>query len=150
MKKQIEKIIQESIEVKKSLPTGQIEEACKKIISCYVRGNKLLVCGNGGSAADAQHMAGEFVNRFKFERAPLNCIALTTDTSVISAIANDYSFDYVFSKQVEAYGNQDDILIGISTSGNSKNVIEAVKAAKEKEIYTIGFLGSGGGKLKRL
>ncbi len=117
--------------------------AAETILNCLLHGNKVLLCGNGGSASDSQHIAAEFVNRFKMERRPLPAIALTTDTSILTAIANDYSFDEVFKKQVEALGSLGDVLIGISTSGNSKNVIAALKKAKEKGIITIGLTGKG-------
>ncbi len=122
-----------------------------KNISYAINGdNKLIICGNGGSAADAQHMAAEFVNRFLKERKPLPAVALSTDTSVLTSIANDYSFDEVFSKQVEALGKEGDILFAISTSGNSNNVINAVKSAKNKGMFCIGLSGKDGGKLKDL
>jgi len=111
-------------------------------------GNKVLICGNGGSAADAQHFAAEIVGRFEKERKGYPAIALTTDTSALTAIGNDYGFEYIFSRQVEALGKKGDILIGISTSGNSENVIKAVQVAKEIGIFTVGFLGKDGGKLK--
>jgi D-sedoheptulose 7-phosphate isomerase len=107
----------------------------------------MLICGNGGSAADSQHFAAEFTGRYEMERTPLPAIALTTDTSAITAIANDYSFDVIFSKQVEALGNDGDILLAISTSGNSKNVIEAMKVAKQKEMHIITLTGKDGGKM---
>ncbi|WP_456420253.1 D-sedoheptulose 7-phosphate isomerase [Methanocaldococcus infernus] len=128
----------------------KLKEAIEKIIEALERGNKILICGNGGSAADAQHFAAELVGRFKLERKGLPAIALTTDTSILTAIGNDYSFDNIFERQVEALGKEGDVLIGISTSGNSENVIRAVKKAKELNIYTIGLLGKGGGKLKDL
>lgn len=111
-------------------------------------GHKVLVCGNGGSAADSQHFAAEIVGRFEKEKRPFAAIALTTDSSILTAVGNDYGFDKVFSKQVEALGRKGDVLIGISTSGNSKNVVEAVKVAKEMGMFTVGFLGKDGGKLK--
>lgn len=111
-------------------------------------GNKILICGNGGSAADAQHFAAEIVGRFEKERKGYPAIALTTDTSALTAIGNDYGFEHIFSRQVEALGKKGDILIGISTSGNSQNVIKAVEAAKDMGIFTVGFLGKDGGKLK--
>lgn len=147
MQETIKKIIEESIETKSNIPVDLVESACLNIIDRFRKGGQLLVCGNGGSAADAQHMAGEFVNKFKIERNPAPCIALTTDTSILTAIGNDYSFDEVFSKQVKAYGRENDVLIGISTSGNSKNVIRAVEAARDKGVYAIGLLGGDGGKL---
>ncbi|WP_456457005.1 D-sedoheptulose 7-phosphate isomerase [Thermovibrio sp.] len=113
-------------------------------------GKKLLLCGNGGSAADAQHIAGELVGRFQLERKPLPAVALTTDTSVITAVANDYSFEEVFERQVDALGERGDVLLAISTSGNSENVVRAVKKAREKGLFTVGFLGKDGGTLKTL
>ncbi len=111
-------------------------------------GYKVLICGNGGSAADAQHFAAEIVGRFEKERKGYPAVALTTDTSALTAIGNDYGFEHIFSRQVEALGQKGDILIGISTSGNSKNVIRAVETAKRMGIFTVGFLGKDGGKLK--
>lgn len=146
----IKQLIKESIMVKETLPVHDIQKITEAVINCYKNGNKILVCGNGGSAADAQHMSGEFLNRFKMERNPWPCIALTTDTSTITAIGNDYSFDDIFSKQVEAHGREGDILIGISTSGKSKNVIKAVETAKKKGMVSIGFLGNDGGNLGKL
>ncbi|WP_211245386.1 D-sedoheptulose 7-phosphate isomerase [Sulfurihydrogenibium subterraneum] len=113
-------------------------------------GKKVLICGNGGSAADSQHFAAEIVGRFEKERKGYPAIALTTDTSALTAIGNDYGFDKIFSRQVEALGEKGDILIGISTSGNSKNVIQAVEVAKQIGMFTVGFLGKDGGKLKDL
>ena len=150
MEEEIKKIIEDSINVKKNLSIYKIKEVCNIISNCYKNNGKLLVCGNGGSAADAQHMAGELVNRFLIERRPLPCLALTTDTSVLTSISNDYSFDEIFSKQVEAFGNLEDVLIGISTSGNSKNIIRAVDSAKKKGLYTICLLGNDGGYLSKL
>ena len=121
-----------------------------KIIAMFRNGGKLLICGNGGSAADAQHIAAEFIARFKLERSSLPAIALTTDSSILTATANDYSYDVVFKRQVEGLGQKGDILIGISTSGNSKNVIEAVRAAKKKGMVTVSFTGETGGSLKPL
>jgi len=110
--------------------------------------NKILLCGNGGSAADAQHIAAELSGRFKKERKPLAGIALTTDTSALTAIGNDYGYEYVFSRQVEAIGKEGDVLIAISTSGNSKNVITAIKSAKEIGMKIITLTGKDGGKMK--
>lgn len=118
-----------------------------EIVETLERGNKILICGNGGSAADAQHFAAELVGRFVTERRGLPAIALTTDTSIITSIGNDYSYDVIFSRQVEALGNEGDMLIGISTSGNSKNVLEAVTLAKNKGMKTVGMLGKDGGEL---
>jgi D-sedoheptulose 7-phosphate isomerase len=109
-----------------------------------------LLAGNGGSAADAQHIAAEFVNRFNFDRHGLPAIALTTDTSVLTSIANDYSYDRIFARQLETLGNAGDVFIGISTSGNSRNIVEALKVCKKEEIVTIGLTGSSGGQMKDL
>lgn len=117
----------------------------KKVIS---KKGKILIFGNGGSAADAQHLAAELVNRFKKERAPMPAIALTTDTSILTAIANDYDFSEVFSKQILALGKKGDIALGISTSGKSSNVIEALKVAKKLGLYTVGLSGGDGGLMK--
>lgn len=125
----------------------KVVEVTKGIID---KGGKILIFGNGGSAGDAQHLAGELVNRFKKERRPLPAIALTTDTSVLTAIANDYDFSQVFSKQVLALGRPGDLAIAISTSGNSPNVLEGLKTAKELGITTIGLSGGNGGKMKEL
>lgn len=124
-----------------------VDAVARKFAVCLAKGGKILFCGNGGSAADAQHLAAEFVNRFLIERPPLPSIALTTDTSILTAIGNDYGYDYVFSKQVQALGNEGDILVGISTSGNSANIMNALDAAKERGVYTVGFTGNGGGKM---
>ncbi|WP_456374022.1 D-sedoheptulose 7-phosphate isomerase [Methanocaldococcus sp.] len=126
----------------------KLEKAIKIILEALKKGNKILICGNGGSAADSQHFAAEIVGRFKLERKGFPAIALTTDTSILTAIGNDYGFEKIFERQVEALGKKEDVLIGISTSGNSENVIRAVNKAKEMGIYTIGLLGKGGGKLK--
>ena len=114
----------------------------------FKKGGKLLIFGNGGSAADAQHLAGELINRFKKERKPLPAIALTTDTSVITAISNDYDFSLIFVKQIEALGKKGDVALGISTSGKSPNVLKALHVAKEKGLYTVGLSGGDGGKMK--
>lgn len=111
---------------------------------CLAKGGKVLFCGNGGSAADAQHLAAEFVNRFQLERPPLPAVALTTDSSVLTAIGNDYGFDQVFSKQVRALGRPGDVLVGISTSGNSPNVVGALRLAKERGLFTVGMAGKNG------
>ena len=118
--------------------------------NCLRAGGKIMVCGNGGSAADAQHFAAELIGRFERERQELAAIALTTDTSILTAIGNDYSYDEIFSKQVRGLGKRGDILIGISTSGNSKNVVKAIEAAKKMGISTIALTGNGGGKIADL
>ncbi len=113
-------------------------------------GGRVLICGNGGSASDAQHMAAEMVGRMLVERRPLSALALTTDTSIITAVANDYDYESIFSKQVEALGRAGDVLIAISTSGNSKNVIKAVDVARQNKLKVVSFTGGSGGKLKAL
>lgn len=116
-------------------------------VAALKSGNKLLFAGNGGSAADAQHWAGELVSRFNFDRPGLPAIALTTDTSILTAIGNDYGYDYVFARQVEALGRQGDVLLAISTSGNSPNIVRAIQAARAGGIGVIGFTGQAGGKM---
>ena len=143
----IQSIIEESIGLKKSFINKNMDliiSGSGKIADSLVSGHKILIFGNGGSAADAQHIAAEFINRYVIERPPLAAIALTTDTSVLTSIGNDYSFDDIFSKQILALGKAGDVAIGISTSGNSKNVIKAINAAKETGMYTMGFTGRGG------
>jgi D-sedoheptulose 7-phosphate isomerase len=140
-------ILEESIKVKNiSIKNNsqRLAECANRIAETLSSGGKVLLFGNGGSAADAQHIAAEFINRFMIERNPLAAIALTTDSSIITSIGNDYSFDQIFSKQVHALGRKGDIAIGISTSGNSKNVIEAVNIAGEAGLFTIGMTGYGG------
>jgi D-sedoheptulose 7-phosphate isomerase len=153
MKEKIQKLIKESIETKKSLLKDgiieNIEKAARAIIESLKAGGKILVFGNGGSAADSQHIVAELVGRFKKERKALAAIALTTNTSILTAIGNDYGYDVTFSRQVEALGRRGDVALGISTSGNSKNVIEAIRASRKFRISTIGLLGGNGGKLKR-
>ncbi|RLB10292.1 MAG: phosphoheptose isomerase [Deltaproteobacteria bacterium] len=146
-------VLEESINIKKEFVEKNIENIislAKKIAEAFSKDNKLLLCGNGGSAADAQHIAAEFVNRFILERTPLPAIALTTDTSIITSIANDYSFEHVFSKQIKAIGRSGDIMLAISTSGNSENVIQAVNTAKDMGIYTAALTGGDGGRLAKI
>lgn len=126
-----------------------LAHAAKLIAGRLANGHKIMLFGNGGSAADAQHIAAEFVNRFVVERPPLAAMALTTDTSILTSIGNDYDFDEVFSKQILALGQKDDIAIGISTSGNSGNVLKAFKSARDAGIFTMGMTGRGG-KIKDL
>lgn len=126
---------------------NHIEDSCNILIKSLKMGNKILIAGNGGSAADAQHFAAELVGRFMKERKGLPAIALTTDTSILTSVANDYSYENVFSRQVEAIGKKGDVFIGFSTSGNSKSVLNAVIKAKETGMVTIGFLGKDGGKM---
>ena len=147
MKNIILNTLKESIDVKDRFIKENIDliqTVADILASCITSGHKILIFGNGGSAADAQHIAAEFVNRFQIERPPLAALALTTDTSIITSIGNDYHFDDIFLKQIFALGRKDDIAIGISTSGNSKNVIKAVDAARNIGIITIGFTGRGG------
>jgi len=149
----IEKLLEDSLKIKSSFIRENVPnlmQAAEKIALTFTSDRKLLLCGNGGSAADAQHIAAEFINRFILERPPLPAIALTTDTSVITSIGNDYSFDDIFSKQVKAFGVEGDVLLAISTSGNSPNVLQAVKDAHSQGIYTIGLIGKDGGKLAGL
>jgi D-sedoheptulose 7-phosphate isomerase len=127
--------------------TKPIADAANALIGCITGGGKVLACGNGGSAADAQHFAAEFVGRFERERPGLAAVALTTDTSILTAIGNDYNFNVVFAKQVQALGNPGDVLLAISTSGNSANVLAAVEAAHAKEMTVIALTGRGGGKM---
>ena len=122
----------------------QLVDLCTTAIK---NGNKIMFFGNGGSASDAQHLATELTIRFKDDRAPIAGLALTTDTSALTAAGNDYGFDYIFSRQLEALGNEGDVAIGLSTSGNSPNVLNALKSAKEKGISTVGFSGKDGGKM---
>ncbi len=124
-----------------------LERVIEVVAARLVAGNKVLFFGNGGSAADAQHLAAEFVNRFMLERPPLPAIALTTDSSILTSIANDYGYVEVFAKQVKALGREGDVAIALSTSGNSPNVLRAVEVCKKKEIVTVGLTGGDGGKL---
>ena len=126
-----------------------IAAAVQAVLTCVTSGGKVLACGNGGSAADAQHFAAEFVGRYERERPELSAIALTTDSSILTAIANDYDFKVVFSRQVRALGSPGDILLAISTSGNSANVLAAIEAAHEREMVVIGLTGRGGGKMSQ-
>ena len=153
MKYDIRTRIQESIDLKEKILnddviTAGIEEAVDMIIDTYKRGGKLLLCGNGGSAADAQHLAGELVARFYLERKALPTLAFNTNSSVVTAIGNDYEYNCIFERQVEAYGKPEDTLIAISTSGNSESVYRAIVRAKELGVHSIGFLGKNGGRCR--
>lgn len=130
--------------------TDLVEQVSRAVVACLVAGGKVMLCGNGGSAADAQHIAGEFINRFLKERRPYAAIALSTDTSVMTAIGNDYDFDQVFEKQVQAFGRPGDLLWAISTSGNAGNVLKAVAAARAGGIKVIGMTGGLGGSLAQV
>jgi len=143
-------IFEESAELKKCFAEKNVDtivDMAVAIADAFKNGNKLLLFGNGGSAADAQHLAAEFVNRFRIERPPLPAIALTTDSSILTSIGNDYDFSEIFSKQVKALASKGDIVIGISTSGNSPNVIKGLEAATSVGAKTIGFTGKNGGKI---
>lgn len=149
----IKNLIQESIRAKQIIYESEdiissIKKAVKVILEAFSNNHKLLVCGNGGSAADAQHIAAEFVGRFQREREGLAAVALTTDSSILTSIANDYDFKVIYQRQIEALGKKGDVLLGISTSGNSENIGLAFEFAKSKGITTIGLLGKDGGKIK--
>jgi D-sedoheptulose 7-phosphate isomerase len=136
-------------EAEKILPAA-VAEGVIAMTDCLRSGGKVMACGNGGSAADAQHFAAELIGRFERERQELAAIALTTDSSILTAVGNDYSYDEVFSKQVRGLGKPGDILLGISTSGNSKNVVKAIEAAKKLGMKIIALTGNGGGKIATL
>ena len=153
MKEKIAKDIQESINVKSDLLKTHIpliEQAARIVFESLKRGNKIIFFGNGGSASDSQHLAAELVGRYEKERRAFPALALTTDTSILTAVGNDYSFDKIFERQIEALGNKGDVAFGISTSGNSKNVILGIKKAKSQGLTTIGFSGRSGGELHPL
>ena len=150
MRRAIEEIFAASIAAKQQFLRDQLDaltEAIELITEALRDGKKLLLFGNGGSAADAQHIAAEFVNRFKLERVPLPAIALTTDSSALTSIANDYGYEHVFSKQVRALGRSGDVAIAISTSGTAPNVLAAVAACRDLGIRVVGFTGGRGGRL---
>ena len=153
MQKRIKELISDSMELKKKLINmpdllSDIEKASSEIVMSLQNGHKLLLAGNGGSAADAQHIAAEFVNKFNFDRPGLPAIALTTDTSVITSVSNDSSFNQIFARQISALGNEGDVFIGISTSGKSANIVEALISARSRKLLTISITGSGGGSMK--
>lgn len=150
MKDKIENSIKDSSEIIKNtvILSKQIEMTINVMIGCIKQGNKIILFGNGGSAADAQHIAAELIGRFGKERRSFPAIALTTDSSILTSLANDYSYDIVFSRQCESLVSSGDVVIGISTSGNSKNVEKAIITAKEKGATTIGLLGNKGGSVK--
>lgn len=150
MRDEIAKKLEESAQLKKTIATSKIEEIesiVNSILSAYKSGGKVVLFGNGGSAADAQHLACELVGRVTLKRQAFPAIALTTNTSTLTAVANDYGYETVFSRQVEALVNEKDVVIGLSTSGNSPNVVRAIQVAKMKGAKTIGLTGSDGGKL---
>ncbi len=146
----VTKMLEEDVEVIQGLKTQAetIVEIARALIETFHSGGKVFFFGNGGSAADAQHLAAEFVGRFKLERKPLPAIALSTNSSAITSIGNDYSFDKIFARQIEALGSGGDIAVALSTSGNSQNVLEACVSARKKGIKTVGFSGGDGGKLR--
>ncbi len=147
------KSLKDSIRTKEKFLTKKnaalVVQSAEAIVEAFKAGGKLLVAGNGGSAADAQHLAAEFVNRFEIERPPLPALALTTDSSNITSIGNDYSFDQIFSKQVRALGKENDVFLAISTSGNSPNITKAVEVARSMGIKVIALTGKGGGELAK-
>lgn len=146
-------LIEQHIDVVKSLiqfNVDNISALCDATLDCLKRGGKVVLMGNGGSAADSQHLAAEFIGRYVRTRRALPAIALTTDTSIITSIGNDFGFDQIFERQIAAICTSDDLVIGISTSGNSGNVIRAIEEAKKRNILTAGFLGADGGKLAKL
>ncbi len=152
MEKIIRDILDESVKLKKEFIKANADlilKAADMMVTCLASGHKIMIFGNGGSAADAQHIAAEFVNRFRAERPPLAAIALTTDTSVLTSIANDYDFGDIFRKQIMALGKKGDVALGISTSGNSENVLKALETARDMGIFTMGFSGKGG-KIRNL
>lgn len=151
MKKWIDSIIDEKIllleEVKNGDYSKKLIEASKMMSDAIKGNNKVLVAGNGGSACDAQHLVGELVGRFMLDRKAMPAVSLGVDSAVVTSISNDYGYEEVFARQVSGLGNKGDVFVGITTSGNSENIVRAVTAAKEKGMYTVGLLGCGGGKL---
>ena len=149
----IKQVIEESISLKTKLLSdeiflNEIEEVKDVMVKALRENKKILWCGNGGSAADSQHLAAEFSGRFYYDRPPLRSEALHCNTSYLTAVANDYSYDVIYSRMIEAMGDKGDVIVGISTSGNSKNIILALEKAKEKGMTRISFTGNGGGKMK--
>lgn len=146
--------IEDSIALKTTILSNEsilvkIELLANIIIECFQKKGKVLFCGNGGSAADAQHLASELSGKYYYDRPPLHSEALHVNASYITAVANDYTYDQVYSRLIQAIGNKKDIIIGLSTSGNSPNIIQALKTAKSKKITTVGFTGKGGGKMSK-
>ncbi len=153
MRDKIKDILLESIQVKEELlrtSIGKIIEITDIVIDCLKKNGKVILFGNGGSASDSQHIAAELVGRFKKDRTGLAAIALTTNTSILTALANDYGYEIVFAKQIEALGQKNDVAIGISTSGKAKNVVLAIKQAKKMGLKTIALTGTDGGELAKL
>lgn len=152
MKDRISEIIRESIRVKEAALTANlesVEKTAQALIRAFRGENRVFFCGNGGSAADSQHIAAEFIGRFQKERRALPAIALTTDSSILTCLSNDYNFDIVFSRQVEALGHPGDVIVGISTSGKSPNVLKAFDKARELGMTTVAFTGNDGGPMAR-
>jgi D-sedoheptulose 7-phosphate isomerase len=155
MQEKIKQQILSSVELKQKLlesPSllSAVEKAAMAVLTALKSNRKLFLAGNGGSAADAQHIAAEFVNKFNLERPGLPAIALTTDTSILTSVGNDYSFSQIFARQIRALGNEGDVFMAISTSGKSANLLEALRACREKKIVTIGLTGESGGTMKEL
>lgn len=153
MKKEIERIFQESIRVKEQTlkeNSAKIALVVKKIMQTFQKNGKVIFFGNGGSAADSQHIAAEFIGRFQKERKSLPALALTTDTSILTALGNDYGFEVIFARQIQGLGQKNDLAFGLSTSGNSKNVIAGIQQAKRMGLKTVSLTGCGGGALAKL
>ena len=146
---QADELVEAITYVKDNL-SAQIHTLAEEIIRAFKNGNQVILMGNGGSAADAQHIAAEFVGRFKKERRSLPALALNTNTSTLTAVGNDYGYDFVFSRQIDGFARKGDVVIGISTSGNSKNVQLALELAKQRGCYTVAFLGKDGGSIKEI
>lgn len=151
----VKNIIQSSINLKEKVLNNEtlikeIENITEVIIDCFKNDGQVLFCGNGGSAADAQHIAAEFSGRFYFDRPPLNAEALHVNTSYLTAVGNDYSYNEIYARMVQARGRKGDVLVAISTSGNSSNIVRAIEQAKEQEMIVVGFTGETGGKMKGL
>jgi D-sedoheptulose 7-phosphate isomerase len=153
MKERIAAIVNESIEVKKAVLKSclpAVEQASQAIIKAFQNNNRVFFCGNGGSAADSQHIAAEFIGRFQKERRALPAIALTTDSSILTCLSNDYSYDIVFSRQLEALGRSGDVIVGFSTSGKSANIIKAFERARGMGVTTVAFVGHDGGPMGKM
>ena len=152
MKERIVRIFDEHARLQKEFlkhNTGVLEQVAEELLHAFRKGRTVFFFGNGGSAADAQHLAAEFVNRFRLDRRALPALALNVDTSVLTSIANDFGYDRVFARQIEAFGRADDVAVGISTSGASPNVIEGIRLARKQGLVTVGFSGGDGGALLR-
>lgn len=152
MNNRIKEVFQQSIAVKKSILENtiilsEIEKSVEVMVNAYRNDHRVLFCGNGGSAADAQHLAAELSGRFYYDRPPLDAEALHVNTSYLTAVGNDYSFDEIYARLVRAKGTKGDVLVALSTSGNSPNILKAIEAAKEKGMFTIGLTGESGGKM---